>query len=325
MSINGKNNLYIPCFKTHTIYRKDVVGLLLMTIVYNDEIDDLNNDIMNIKQCFDSKNIVIGIVESLLNKNHIIKIFCEDECYTEKTVNIFNHYLANILYKVVINEFYKNELEYFLNETYFFLKEEELIEVRSLCINSMENEGKITDESVVYCINRKNNIIEKIILCLEQNKEINVNGFVRFRMKELVSELEGMVDKIVEKYMAEKEYNEFIKLLKYFVDIQESKIEAINIIIEQGGNYIVQDNVGENVLEQLLNELFDTKYSDTVSMEDIIISGLITNSPKKVLIHGLENCMNLEFIETIKNVFCDRVEICDSCKTCETIKPSVKV
>jgi len=302
-----------------------VVGLLLMTIVYNDEIDDLNNDIMNIKQCFDSKNIVIGIVESLLNKNHIIKIFCEDECYTEKTVNIFNHYLANILYKVVINEFYKNELEYFLNETYFFLKEEELIEVRSLCINSMENEGKITDESVVYCINRKNNIIEKIILCLEQNKEINVNGFVRFRMKELVSELEGMVDKIVEKYMAEKEYNEFIKLLKYFVDIQESKIEAINIIIEQGGNYIVQDNVGENVLEQLLNELFDTKYSDTVSMEDIIISGLITNSPKKVLIHGLENCMNLEFIETIKNVFCDRVEICDSCKTCETIKPSVKV
>jgi len=296
-----------------------------MTIVYNDEIDDLNNDIMNIKQCFDSKNIVIGIVESLLNKNHIIKIFCEDECYTEKTVNIFNHYLANILYKVVINEFYKNELEYFLNETYFFLKEEELIEVRSLCINSMENEGKITDESVVYCINRKNNIIEKIILCLEQNKEINVNGFVRFRMKELVSELEGMVDKIVEKYMAEKEYNEFIKLLKYFVDIQESKIEAINIIIEQGGNYIVQDNVGENVLEQLLNELFDTKYSDTVSMEDIIISGLITNSPKKVLIHGLENCMNLEFIETIKNVFCDRVEICDSCKTCETIKPSVKV
>lgn len=325
MSINVKNNLYIPSFKTHTIHRKDVVGLLLMTIVYNDEIQDINKDIMELKQCFDSKHIVIGIVESLVNKNHIVKIFCEDEYYTEKTVNIFNIYLANILYKVVISEFYKNEIEYFLNETYFFLKEEELIEIRSKCFNAMESEGKISDESEVYCINRKNNIIGKIILCLEQNREINVNGFVRFRMKELVSELEGMVDKIVEKYMAEKEYNEFIKLLKYFVDIQESKLDAINIIIEKSGSYIVLDNQGESVLDQLLNELYDTKHSDTVSMEDIIISGLITNSPKKVIIHGLENCINLEFIETIKNVFCDRVEICDTCKTCETIKHSVKV
>ena len=325
MSINVKNNLYIPRFKTHTIYRKDVVGLLLMTIVYNDEIQDINKDIMELKQCFYSKHIVIGIVESLMNKNHIIKIFCEDEYYTEKTVNIFNIYLANILYKIVISEFYKNEIEYFLNETYFFLKEEELIEIKSKCIDVMENEGKIADESAVYCINRKNNIIDKIILCLDQNKEINVNGFVRFRMRELISELEGIVDKIVEKYMAEKEYNEFIKLLKYFVDIQESKLDAINIIIEKDGNYIVQDNAGETVLDQLLNELYDTNRSDAVSMEDIIISGLITNSPQKVIIHGLENCLNLEFIETIKNVFCDRVEICDSCKTCETIKHSLKV
>jgi putative sporulation protein YtxC len=296
-----------------------------MTIVYNDEIQDISNDIVEIKQCFDSKNIVIGIVESLINKNHIIKIFCEDEYYTEKTVNIFNIYLANVLYKIVIGEFYKNEIEYFLNETYFFLKEEELIEIRSKCFDAMESEGKISDESTVYCLNRRNNIIQKIILCLEQNKEINVNGFVRFRMKELVNELEGMVDKIVEKYMAEKEYTEFIKLLKYFVDIQESKLDVINIIIEKDGNYIVKDSEGESVLDQLLNELYDTKYSDAVSMEDIIISGLITNSPRSVIIHGLENCLNTEFIETIKNVFCDRVKICDTCKTCETIKHSLKV
>ena len=170
------NNLYIPNLKTHTIHRKDVVGLLLMSIVYNDEIQDITNDIMKIKQCFDTKNIVIGIVESLMNKNHIVKIFCEDEYYNEKTVNMFNIYLANIIYKVVISEFYKNEIEYFLTETYFFLKEEELLEVRGKCIKAMESEGKISDETAVYCINRKNNIIDKIVLCLEQNKEINVNG-----------------------------------------------------------------------------------------------------------------------------------------------------
>jgi len=302
-----------------------VVGLLLMSIVYNDEIQDITNDIMEIKQCFDKKHIVIGIVESLMNKNHIVKIFCEDEYYTEKTVSIFNIYLANIIYKVVIREFYKSEIEYFLSETYFFLKEEELVEVREKCIKAMESEGKISDETAVYCINRKNNIIDKIVLCLEQNKEINVNGFVRFRIKELVSDLEAMVERIVEKYMADKEYSEFIKLLKYFVNIQESKLDVINIIVEEGGSYIVKDDEGESVLDQLLDELYDTNHSGTVSMEDIIISGLITNSPKKVIIHGLENCINLEFIETIKNVFCERVEIHDTCKACENIKHLVEI
>ncbi len=38
--------------------------------------------------------------------------------------------------------------------------------------------------------------------------------------------------------MVEKEYNEFIKLLKYFVDVQENKIDEVNIIIDKLGNYI---------------------------------------------------------------------------------------
>ena len=33
--------------------------------------------------------------------------------------------------------------------------------------------------------------------------------------------------------MVEKEYNEFIKLLKYFVEIQESKVDEVNILIEE--------------------------------------------------------------------------------------------
>ncbi len=296
-----------------------------MTIVYNDDIKDITRDLQDMKEYFISKNIIIGIAESLSEGNHIIKILCEDIYYTEKTLSIFNLNLANILYKVVIQEFCKSEIQYFLNETYFFLKEEELEEVRNICFNAMENKGKIFDESTVYCMNRQNNIIDKIMLCIEQNKEININGFVTFRMKELISELEGIVDKVVEKYMAEKEYNEFIKLLKYFVDIQDSKIDIINITIDHNGSYIIQDGEGVSILELLLTELNDTKYSGNVSMEDVIISGLITNAPKSVHIHCVENCANPEFIETIKNVFGERVVICDSCKICERIKHTVKV
>ena len=55
-------------------------------------------------------------------------------------------------------------------------------------------------------------------------------------------------------------------------------------------------------------------------VEDIIISGLITNAPKQVIIHHKENCLNTEFIDTIVNVFGDRVFYCAGCANCESTK-----
>ena len=42
-------------------------------------------------------------------------------------------------------------------------------------------------------------------------------------------------------------------------------------------------------------------------MEDILISGLITSAPKNITIYGKENCTNKEFLDTIENVFGDKV------------------
>lgn len=72
--------------------------------------------------------------------------------------------------------------------------------------------------------------MKKIKTCLEENEEINIQGFITFRMKELREDIEEIIDKVVEEYMVEKEYREFVKLLKYFVDIQESKIEKLIFI-----------------------------------------------------------------------------------------------
>lgn len=38
--------------------------------------------------------------------------------------------------------------------------------------------------------------------------------------------------------MVDKEYNEFIKLLKYFVEIEESKLDKLNILIDPTGNIL---------------------------------------------------------------------------------------
>lgn len=299
--------------------------MLLLTITYDNDRDEIIDEIKEIKEYFNSKNVIIGVSESIVENTHFVKIFSEGIEQNEKYIEKFNLHIANILYKIVTEEFYNKEMYNFLTDTYFFLKYDEIKEIKDRCKEAFQNEGSILDENMIYCINRRNSIIEKIVECIEENKEINIKGFITFRMKELKQDLESITDKVVEKYMVEKEYNEFIKLLKYFVEIQENKIDEINIFVNTDGSYVMKDDKDKDISEELFSDISEARFTGTANLDDMLLSGLITNSPRKIIIHSVENCRNKELIDTIKNVFLDRVVFCNKCNVCKGLKEKIKI
>lgn len=284
----------------------------LLNLVYNSEREYITDGIKSMRQYFKSKNINIGVSEKMESNTHFLKIFCDSEL-NKRMENIFNIYIADILYSAIIKKFYENGIGDFLTESYFFLQSDEIEYIKAESFNYIEGKISITDESSIYCINKKNSIIEKIIDYIKENHNINVDGFVTFRMKSIIDDLESIVDKVVEKYMVEKEYDEFIKLLKYFVEIQESKIEYLDIIIEDNGEYIIKDGNGINITQKLFEELDEFRNNKQATSEDMLISALITNSPEQICIHSIENCRNKELIDTIQKVFTDRVKLYNNC------------
>lgn len=289
--------------------------MLVMKLVHNNDLDFIK-ELQQLRDILKKKNITIGIVESGEGSTHLIKIICDEDCYSEKIRNMIYLYISNILYGIVVDQYRKKEMFDFLVDTYFFLKQEEIVEVEDKIMKILNGEDAVKDEKMFSCINKINSIIEKIKICLEENDEINIKGFITFRMKELREDIEDIIDIIVEDYMVEKEYKEFVKLLKYFVDIQESKIDEINIYIQENGGYILKDENGNDVFDEFIKELSECKIDTEANVEDIIISGLITNAPKHVIIHRKDKCINSEFIDTIFNVFGDRVCYCSGCKGC---------
>ena len=120
-------------------------------------------------------------------------------------------------------------------------------------------------------------------------------------------------------------FRSFIKLLKYFVDIQESKVKEVNILIEKDGNYYLRDEEGNNLVESMMIELPDVKFDSIENQEELIISIMISSAPKKVIIHCVQHCKNKELIETISKVFTDKVQYCDDCNECQKIKNGILV
>ena len=299
--------------------------MLLLTVVYNSSMESIADEIENIKKCFEHKKMILGVAESIIEDTHFIKFFCSDDDLSDNSIKTFNLNVANMLYKIVIMEFCKKEMNDFLTETYFFLRYDEMKQIKPKIQEALLSEGAISGPSMVYCINRKNSIIDKITTCIEENNEINISGFLTFRTKELRMDLERIVDKIVEEYMVEKEYNEFIKLLRYFVEIQESKVDEVNILIEKNGDYYLKDEKGNDLVGDMVMELPKVKFESKENTEELIISTMITTAPKKVIIHCAEHCKNKELLQTISKVFVDKVYYCDECEACEKIKKGIGV
>ena len=299
--------------------------MLLLTIVYNRSMEYIIDEIKDMKKCFEYKKNILGISESIIEDSHFVKIFCSDDNLSDSSIKTFNLNVANMLYKIVTIEFCKKEMNNFLAETYFFLHSDEIKQIKPRIQEALLSEGTILGPNMVYCINRKNKIIDKITGCIEENNEINISGFLTFRTKELNTDLECIVDKVVEAYMVDKEYNEFISLLKYFVEVQESKIEEVNILIGKNGNYYLRDEEGNDLLRNMVMELPDVKFDSKENQEELIISAMITSAPKKIIIHCAQNCKNKELIETISKVFVGRVFYCDNCAECENIKKGMAV
>lgn len=301
----------------HEFEKGVLIYLVLIRVVYEGQeniVDELKLELTDTQLNGSS----LEILSRLHRECNFVDIICDPSEYTEELKDNILDIVGKIIYKFVINIFNEKEIDYFFNNYYFFIKYDETDEIKEKVIKVLL-EDNFSDDN--FFGERKKSILEKIKSCIEENNEININGFIRFRMKELFQEIEQIVDKIVERHIIEKEYNEFIKLLKYFVEVQESKIDEVNIIIDEMGMYTILDGNSKDIYDLFLDEVEDFNMSLVgVNKDDLLISGLIANSPKKIVIHGAENTLNVEIIETIKQVFEEKVIFCTGCTNCIKIQ-----
>lgn len=152
---------------------------------------------------------------------------------------------------------------------------------------------------------------------LEQHNHIALEGFVRFRLKAYVDELKEVVEYAIDESIMEKQYQEFISLLQYFVYIQESKIPMAHLMHQGGQEFLVLDAEMKPIEMEQADGLVVEMMDKEMNVEDMIISTLITMSPQRVFIHTREP--EAQVIQTIQQIFEDRTQVCTDCALCAPV------
>jgi putative sporulation protein YtxC len=301
-----------------------VILLILLSIGYSKNNNSLYDKFKELCDYIRGKGSNIAIVENDIGNMHYLKCILKD---TEKDINnfencreIFYSYSSNIIYSFISMEYETELVEKLLKDNYNYLDPQDYSEIRNRCMSVISGSGMFTTQGLMFNIGRRNNILKKIDEFLAESAEMILDGFITFRLREANHELNEVIEKITEDYVMEKEYSEFIRLLKYFVDIQESKYEEINIVILANGEFKVEDNDNKDITDSFFEDFSSESLEGDINKHDMLISALITNAPKKIIIHGIENDSINELIETIKSIFLDRITICTGCERCNAVR-----
>lgn len=184
--------------------------------------------------------------------------------------------------------------------------EEESKEIEKYALHLLER-GMTEDQPQTY-MQRMMKLAEEVEPYLLQFRTIHVLGFIRFRMKKYLQQLQDVVEFAMDEYIMERQYQNFINLLRCFVQTQEPKVPLVHLVHKGNYEFVLLDEelqpIRSNPVESLVVEMLDHE----LNYEDMIVSTLINVSPQMIYIHTEES--DLQVIKTIQSIFEDRTVLC---------------
>ncbi len=271
------------------------------------------------------KTNMSNLLDYLLNEFKALNL--DNICFSSNSFknyrNIIIHYkgenekqfiseVSSILSYLVLDEMEEKILKNLIFKNYFYFDSLERQKILDICMEiSSEDISNYFEQKFDYLCTSFNNYIQK-------HKTIVLSGFVNFRLPKYFSLLESIIDDAVNMYLFEKEYLEFISLLKLYINSQKSKTNTVHLIYIKDDPILLDEN--KNIIN-ITSDLSKVKYLSDISFStnDFILNTLLNLIPKEIYIHIIDNYVD-DFLSTINLIFENRVKICTDCDICKLYK-----
>lgn len=232
--------------------------------------------------------------------------------YTGIDKELFYTKLATILSYLVIDYFEIDIIKQILYSNYFYFEKSEFNTILTLC------EENLCDSSEFSLPNRQLLLFDIFYEYVSNHHSLVLSGFINFRLNKYRKLVEDLVDLSVNEFIIEREYLEFVSLLRLYINSQPPSDTIIHVISSEG-KIILLDNTMRKI--SIDKNSLKAKYLSDVSFSnnDYILNTLLTLLPKKIHLHIISSG-NSEFLNTLQLIFENRIEICYDCNICSIYK-----
>jgi len=222
--------------------------------------------------------------------------------------------VAKAISDLFINHLEADYVKDYIEEEYNFCSPQDRFEIVSFTLETLEK----------LKIIRRNRILQSVFDYLAENHIINIEGFARFRLHGYWAQLRRIVKRTGEEFLAAKDYLEFVRLLRCFIEMQESKIDEVHIFISPDGTFFICDKKGHVIRREHIRTPSLSVINGEFNYKDYLLSMLITLVPETIIFHVSDRIWECDPLRTIQQVFENRVVRCTGCERCQHLYSSNK-
>lgn len=239
-----------------------------------------------------------------------IRVECDDED---------SEAMERLLLNFVFTDWLYASIDKRLQTLHPYLTDDEREYVGLLVFHALrKEEGPIAGLSVVDWEARVQDAIHVLV---QQQNPIIIDGVVRFRLRDYLVAADSVMHEMVEQFLTDREYEEFVSMLRYMLDSQPESSQELHVYCTDDLVWI-SDAQGKLIKDtDVTNAAYQVTEDDEVNAEDLAMSILITRSPCRIVIHDTAKAAVWpSFSETVERVFLQRASRCGGCASCSNLE-----
>lgn len=237
-------------------------------------------------------------------QRNIISIHSKNKLPKEKLINIISDWIDENYKEFILNEI----MEGLINEGVINPENKDEILKCALC------------ESPQYkCEIFYEDLKKKLTHYMQSESELNLDGFIRFRLKEYRNDAEFILSEAIDSFFAKKEYELFISLMQRYVETQPPLVELIHIC-PSGNGYELFDFAKRSINVKCEEEYGQNSETENLSEEDKLMSVLLVLTPRRIIWHKTKHFRDINFFKTLGSIFKNRFSVCEGCEICDRFK-----
>src|SRR5690606_34527978 len=148
---------------------------------------------------------------------------------------------------------------------------------------------------------RINKIVHELYQYFSNEVVCQLEGILAFRLRPYKKEIKDIVEYACDEYILNQQYEEFISLLKYFVQIQECKIDVLHMIQAERGLVLYDEQLNSIIVNHYQDRMVVHMLETEINIEDSVISHLVAVTPKKIILHHCPK--ELYETKTVRSIF----------------------
>lgn len=262
---------------------------MLKTICIKSNNEQVNNYIIDSIKKFKLNDIYLSVHNFSIYTNIIVH-------YKGNNYEKFISNFSKLLTKVTINFYNSYLIKYLINNNYFYFSDFDKDKILEYCKENCLEENFSSKREFILRKTFKNYLLN--------NNKIILKGFIDFGVKDYLKLLDEIVSQSVNNYLIEKEYREFIELLKCYVNSKPPIADKIYLVYENHNSTLIDENgddilIDSNIRNQYLSDI-------TFSQNDYCLNTLLTLLPRELIINYTDQSKD-DFLTTLELIFEDRI------------------